>query len=103
MAGKKMKISNGRLGAALTVQAQPEALTDQIADIQSDGTLVIELACKSEQTEINDRLVRYLAGILKVPVASVEIVAGERGSKKLVSILDVSSAYVNQEIMQVYR
>lgn len=103
MAGKNMEISNGRLGAALTIQAQPEALADQITEIQPDGTLVIDLACGSEQTEMNDRLIRYLAGILKVPVASVEIVAGERGSKKLVSILDVSSAYVNQEILQEYR
>jgi uncharacterized protein YggU (UPF0235/DUF167 family) len=98
MAKKDLEITDGRLGAAITVHIQADGKDDRIAAINPDGTLVIQLACIPVQTKLNQQLIQYLASILQVPIDRIEIVAGENGYKKIVSILDVSAAYVNQEI-----
>lgn len=102
MSRKEMQISNGRLGAALTVHTKPNASQDRISVIHSDGTLVVDLACESETSAINIRLIQYLGKLLNVSNDQIEIIAGESGAKKIVTILDVSSEYVNDVIMQAY-
>lgn len=102
MSSKNMRITNGRLGAALNVLAKPGASCNQIAGINSDGTLVVELDCELGADQVNVCLVRYFSELFRVSPEDIEIVAGEQGVKKIVSILDVSSEYINQVIQQTY-
>lgn len=103
MTAKEMNITSGRMGAALNVHVKPSASKDRIARINADGSLALELACETDAAQVNDRTIQFFAKLLDVPVNNIEIVAGERGVKKIVSILDVSSEYVNQKILQAYR
>ena len=64
-----------------------------------DGRLYIDLDCKNNPTEINQSLIKFLAQILEVNPAQIEIVAGANADKKLVSILDIDSERTQAQIL----
>lgn len=94
------KFSNGKKGAALPVRVIPRASRNQVAEILSDQTVKIRLISAPSEQETNKELLGYLAEILDVPEANMEIVAGNKGRDKLVSILDVTSREIHQKILQ---
>lgn len=100
---KEPKFSNGRIGAALPVRVIPRATKNEIVEILSDQTVKIRLVASPADNETNQELISFLAGLLGLPKSSLEIVAGESGRDKLVSILDITSQDLNQKILQSLR
>lgn len=100
MASRQFHLHNGKKGAAIAVRITPRASKNEISDILDDGTVKIRLTASASESKINQALVDFLAKILEIPAASIEIVAGAEGKDKLVSILDLDAATVQQRILR---
>lgn len=88
---RKFHVHSGKSGAALAVRVTPRARRDEISGVREDGTLKIRLTAPPVEGKANAALVAFLAQALGVDAARIEIVAGESGRDKLVSILDLTS------------
>ncbi|MDI6696437.1 MAG: DUF167 domain-containing protein [Anaerolineales bacterium] len=100
MEARQFHLHNGKKGAAIAVRITPRASKNEISDILDDGTVKIRLTASANESKINQALVDFLANILEIPAASIEIVAGAVGKDKLVSILDLDAATVQQRILR---
>ena len=99
MSEKKPQLREGRLGAALAIRVIPHAKQNEVVEIMNDGAIKIHLTAGGESDLLNQTLVSYLAQILGVPSANVEVIAGKTSSNKLVSVIDMSSDAVTQKII----
>ena len=100
-----MKVRNyhlhdGQKGAALAIRVTPRASKNEIVDILSDGTVKIRLTAPPIEGQANDELVKFLSKVLDVPISSLEIVAGDTGRDKLVSIKDLDAEIVHHKIIE---
>jgi uncharacterized protein YggU (UPF0235/DUF167 family) len=59
----------------------------------------VHLVSDPAAEEINTELIAYLAEVLGVPKSRVEIVAGENGRDKLVSVLDMDVDTAHQRVV----
>ena len=89
---------NGRSGAAIAVRVIPRSKKNEIAQILGDGTIKIKLTAPPVQGKANEALVKFLAEILDVKQSQIEIIAGEKGRNKLVTVYDLDAEIVNQRI-----
>ena len=99
MPDRKFHLHDGRSGSAITVRVTPRASKNEIHEILDDGTIKIRLVAGPAESRTNPALVEFLAGVLQVPVASLEIVAGENGKDKLVTIDNLNSRTVHARIL----
>lgn len=95
---RKFRLHDGQQGAALTVRVTPRARRDEVAGILEDGTLRIRVAAPPVEGKANTALLAFLAKVLGVRKTRLEIVAGEKGLDKIISILDMSSKDVEARI-----
>jgi len=100
-----MKVRNyhlhdGQKGAALAIRVTPRASKNEIVDILSDGTVKIRLTAPPVEGQANEALVKFLSKVLDVPISSLEIVAGDTGRDKLVSIKDLDAEIVHHKIIE---
>lgn len=100
MEKRPFRFHDGQKGAALAVRVTPGARHDALAAVLEDGTLAVHLRVKDQGQRLNESLVDFLARCLAVPPASIEIVAGENGNDKLVSILDVDAEVLQQRLLE---
>jgi uncharacterized protein (TIGR00251 family) len=98
MAKRKFRLHDGKQGAALTIRVTPRARKTEIGELMADGTLRIRIQQPPVEGKANQALVKFLAEILEVRKSRIEIVAGERGLDKIVSILDLNSQEVQRRI-----
>jgi uncharacterized protein YggU (UPF0235/DUF167 family) len=63
-----------------------------------DGTIRIRLVA-SPGEEINAALTGFLSTILEVPESVIDVVAGQTGRDKLVSIIDMDSDTAHKKII----
>jgi uncharacterized protein (TIGR00251 family) len=96
---REIHLHNGKKGVALAIRVTPRAEKNEIAEILNDGTIRIRLASSSDEIELNKTLTDYLAELMGVINAKIEIVAGKKGRDKLVSILDVDQEIVQQKVL----
>ena len=96
---RKFVLHDGKRGAALAVRITPRASRNQIAGLLNDGTIKVQLASAPEDENSNKELLSFLSEVLGVPQSRVEIVAGESGRDKLVSVLDMDSETAHQRIL----
>lgn len=96
---RKYILHNGQRGSALAVRITPRASRNQIVGMLNDGTIKVHLASEPADEELNVELVGYLAEVLGVPKSRVEIVAGENGRDKLVSVLDMDAETAHQRVL----
>ncbi|MFN2195411.1 MAG: DUF167 domain-containing protein [Anaerolineales bacterium] len=99
MSENNWKITSASHGSALAVQIRTAQANQKIQKIGPDGRLYIDLDCKNNPTEVNQSLIMFLAQILEVNPAQIEIVAGANADKKLVSILDIDSESTQAQIL----
>lgn len=92
-------LHDGKRGSALAVRVTPRASRNQIAGVLNDGTIKVQVAGDPADEKINSELVAFLAEVLGVPITRVEIVAGESGRDKLVSILDMDVETAHQRVL----
>jgi hypothetical protein len=96
---RKYEFHSGQRGSALAVRVTPRASRNQIVGMLNDGTIKVHLATEPTDGETNVELVGFLAEVLGVPKSRVEIVAGERGRDKLVSVLDMDVDTAHQRVL----
>jgi uncharacterized protein len=96
---RKFKLSDGKRGSALAVRVTPRASRNQIVSMMNDGTIKVHIASDAADDQTNAELVSYLAEVLGVPKSRVEIVAGNSGRDKLISILDMDVETAHQRIV----
>jgi uncharacterized protein YggU (UPF0235/DUF167 family) len=99
MSSSAPHFKNGRTGSAITVKVVTHPRQSKITGILGDGTVKIQLAETAGDGQMNESLVRFLAGILEIAPSKIEIVAGKSGPDKLITILDVDSPTVQQRIL----
>jgi uncharacterized protein len=80
---------------AFAVRVAPRASRNAIEG-EFNGALKVRLTEPPVDDRANEALRRMLAERLKVPVAAVRIVAGEKSRTKRVSISGVTRAYVEE-------
>lgn len=100
MARRQFHLHDGQKGSALTVRITPRASRNEISEILNDGTVKIRLTAPPVEGKANAALVEFLAGVMGIPASRIEIVAGNTGRDKLVSILDLDAETVHQRIMR---
>ena len=96
---RKFVLHDGQRGSALAVRVTPRASRNEIVGMLNDGTIKVHLAVDPTDGEANDMLVDFLAEVLGVPKSRVEIVAGENGRDKLISVLDMDGETVHQRVL----
>jgi uncharacterized protein YggU (UPF0235/DUF167 family) len=97
---RQFRLHDGKKGSALAVRVTPRSRKNEIAEILNDGTVRIRLTAAGDDMKINQELISFLAEALEVPRGRVDIVAGVSGKDKLVSILDLDSAEVQERILR---
>jgi hypothetical protein len=100
MAPKKYHLHNGQKGSALAIRVTPRASHNEIVEILSDGTVKIRLTAPPVEGKANQALIEFLSEVLDIPTSRIEIVAGENGRDKLVSIMDMDAVSVQQKIIE---
>lgn len=100
MRERNYKLHNGRKGAAIAVRVTPRAARNQIVGALQDGTLKINIASAATEGNANEELIAFLAGILGVTKDRIEVVAGDMGRDKLVSVLDMDSDTLQRKIVE---
>jgi uncharacterized protein (TIGR00251 family) len=91
-----MNWKEGRTGAAITVKITPRSSKNEVSEILSDGTIKIRITAAPVDGKANEMLIRYLAEILHVPASNIDIVAGQSGRDKLISITGITPARVTE-------
>lgn len=96
---KEPRFTDGKRGAALPVRVIPRASKNEIVGILNDQTVKVKLTSLPADAATNQALISFLAEVLGVAASKIEIVAGEQGRDKLVSVLDVTSEELHQKIL----
>ncbi|MBX3004028.1 MAG: YggU family protein [Anaerolineales bacterium] len=96
----RRRLSDGRHGAALAIRVTPRASRNEIVEILPDDTIKIRLTAPPVDGKANEALVDFLAKVLGVAKSRIEIVAGQTGRDKLVTVMDMESAEAQALILQ---
>src|SRR5512142_1173968 len=99
MPNRNFHLHDGKVGAAIAVRVTPRASRNKIVEILADGTIKIHVAAPPVDGEANEELVRFLADVLNIPKSRLEIVAGQSGRDKLISVVDMDADTVHKRIM----
>jgi uncharacterized protein (TIGR00251 family) len=95
---RQFDLHDGKTGSAITVRITPRAGKNEIIGVLEDGTVKIQLTVPSVENQANQALIQYLAEVLQVSPASIEIVVGHAGNDKLVTILNMDANTLQQRI-----
>jgi uncharacterized protein (TIGR00251 family) len=99
MTDRQFKLHGGQRGSALAVRVTPRASRNEIVEVLDDGTIKVRLAAPPTDNEANEALINFLSEILGVPKTKLDIVAGEVGRDKLVSVVDMDVETAHQRIL----
>ena len=99
MTDLKIKLHDGKRGSALAVRVTPRASRNEIVELLDDGTIKVRIAAPPADNEANEALISFLSEILGVPKSKLDIVAGEVGRDKLVSVVDMDVETAHQRIL----
>lgn len=99
MVDRKFNLHGGQKGSALAVRVTPRASRNEIVEMLEDGTIRVRIAAPPADDEANNTLLEFLAEILGVPKSRLDIVAGETGRDKLISVLDMDVETAHQRIV----
>jgi hypothetical protein len=95
---RTFKLHSGKSGAALTLRVTPRARKTEFAGVLEDGILRVRVAAPPVEGKANAELLAFLAKVLGVRKGRIEIVVGQRGLDKIVSVLDLSADEVHTRI-----
>jgi uncharacterized protein (TIGR00251 family) len=100
MADRKFRLHDGKKGAALAVRVTTRASKNQIVGAMSDGTIKIRITAAPVEGQANNELVKFLSDVLGVAKSRIDIVAGETGRDKLISVLDMDAKTLHKKIVE---
>lgn len=99
MSDRKFQLHGGQKGSALAVRVTPRASRNEIVELLDDGTIKVRIAAPPSDNEANAALLEFLSEILGVPKSRLDIVAGEIGRDKLISVVDMDVETAHQRIL----
>ena len=99
MPKRNFHLHDGKVGSAIAVRVTPRASRNKIVEVLEDGTIKIHIAAPPVDGEANAELIGFLAEVLNIPKSRLEIVAGQSGRDKLISVLDMDSETVQKRIV----
>lgn len=100
MKEREFNLHDGKMGAAITVRVTPRSSRNEISEILEDGTIKVRLISPHNDDQSNQALVSFLAEVLQVDPAQVEIIAGLSGNDKLITVMDLDSNAVQGRILK---
>ena len=100
MTQRNYKLHNGKKGAALAIRVTARASENKIIGALSDGTVKMHIAAEPTEGQANEVLIEFLASVLEVGKERVEVVAGDTGRDKLISVLDMDSETLHKKIVE---
>ena len=80
-----IEVSKDKTGVRVTVRVQPKASADRVVG-EHAGSLKLAVTAAPEAGKANDAVIKLLAGKLKVPKSSIQIVSGHTSRQKIVHI-----------------
>ena len=98
MASRDYDLHDGKAGAALAVRLTFKASHNALVGILRDGTIRVHVTAPPKNGQDNKALIRLLSRVLNVPESNVDIVAGETGRDKLVSVMGLSAKALSKLI-----
>lgn len=99
MPKRNFHLHDGKSGSALAVRITPRASRNEIVEVLADGTIKIHIAAPPVDGEANAQLIAFLAEVLNIPKSRLEIVAGQSGRDKLISVLDMDAETAHKRIV----
>jgi uncharacterized protein len=96
---REFHLHNGVSGSAVTIRVVPKSSKNEISEILNDGTIKIRLMASAAEAESNRALIMFLSEVLEVEPNRVEIVAGETGKDKLVTVANMEAELAQQKIL----
>ena len=99
MPTRSFHLHDGKVGSALAVRITPRASKNEIVEVLADGTVKIHIAAPPVDGEANEELISFLATVLNIPKSRLEIVAGQSGRDKLISVIDMDADTVHKRIV----
>jgi uncharacterized protein len=100
---RRFRFHDGRVGSAVAVHVTPRSRKDELTGISPDGTLRVRLTAPPVDGAANKALLELLARILGVRTASLEIIGGEKGKDKIVSVVDLDAHTVEEKVRKYLR
>lgn len=97
---RKFRLHDGKTGAAIAVRITPRSSRNEISEILDDGTVKIRLTAPPVEGKANTALLEFLASVLSVKVNQLEIVAGQTGKDKLITVTEIDSVTVQKRILE---
>jgi uncharacterized protein (TIGR00251 family) len=95
---RRFRFHDGRTGAAMAVHVTPRSRKNELTGISSDGTLRIRLTAPPVEGSANKALLELLAHILGVRTSALEIIAGEKGKDKIISVVDLDAHTLEERV-----
>lgn len=93
-------LHNGQTGAAITVRVTTRASKNEIQGIMEDGTIKIRITSAPVEGQANETLLKYLAELLDIRASQLEIIAGQTGKDKLISVIGMDAETVQERILK---
>ncbi len=100
---RRFRFHDGRVGSAVAVHVTPRSRKDELTGISPDGTLRVRLTAPPVDGAANKALLELLARILGVRTVSLEIIGGEKGKDKIVSVVDLDAHTVEEKVRKYLR
>lgn len=84
----------------MAIRVTPRASRNEIVEILPDNTIKVRLTAPPVNGKANEALIEFLSKVLSVARSRIEIVAGETGRDKLVTIIDMESSEAQELILK---
>jgi uncharacterized protein YggU (UPF0235/DUF167 family) len=98
MIGREFKFHNGKKGSALAIRIKKGSGKKRLIKVLKDGTLIVNFPRRTN--DLNRELVDFLSLILNISKQRIDIIAGREGNEKLLSIVDMEPAAVQDIILR---
>ena len=95
---RRFRFHDGRIGAAMAVHVTPRSRKDELTGIAPDGTLRVRLAAPPVEGAANKALLELLARVLGVRASALEVIGGEKGKDKIISVVDLEAHTVEEKV-----
>lgn len=96
---RKFELHSGKSGAAIAVRVTPRMAKNEIYEILDDGTVKIRLTAPPVDGKANQALLEFLSKVLQVHLANLEIIAGQTGRDKLITVMNMTAEQVQERII----
>ena len=97
---RKFEITDASGGAAFNVRVVTRATKAEVAGIQDDGVLKVRLTNAPDEGA-NEELLALLAEVLEVDLDALELVAGEKGRDKLISVDGIAPEVLEERLTSI--